>query len=940
MSKQLITLTVNGEPSELAVESHWTLAEVLREQLGLTGVKIGCDAGDCGACTVLLDGKPILSCLTLAVTVEGSSIETIEALARNGVLHPLQKSFLHHGATQCGFCTPGMILTSKAILASNGTPPENVIRDQLSGNMCRCTGYTKIVEAVQNANQELDDPPRSPIKVDAVGQVTGGAKYTDDLSLPRMLYGKILRSPHAHAKIVSIDTSKAEALPGVVAVMIGSELPTKYGVLPASQDETALCIDRVRFIGDGVAAVAAVDERTAQEALRLINVLYELLPPVLSMEDAVRTDLPKIHPETKYENNAAKQVELEFGNAEEGFAEADYVREDEFHYGANTHAMLEPHSALASFESPNQSKSCKEGHLTLWSATQVPHYVHRTLAKVLEMPASHIRVIKPHLGGGFGGKSEPFALEFCAAWLSIKSGRPVKITYTREEVFYSHRGRHATKMQLKTGVKKDGSITAVQYKAMLDGGAYGSYGLVTTYYSGQLLTLPYKVPRYKFESTRFYTNKPPSGPKRGHGAVQPRFAFEAHLDRIAEHLGLDPAEIRLRNLVEPNSMTVNSLRITSCGVKECIEAVMKASGWKEKHRKLPRGHGLGIAASAYISGAGKEINWLGLPHSGAVVKIDRGGGVTVFCGASDIGQGSSTVLAQLTAKTLGVDISHVRVYEADTDLTPVDLGSYSSRVTFMAGNAVLRAAEDLIGKIFDTVAEKLQTAKENLVARSNEIFVNDDPTKQVSFIEAARLAEAKFGTLSAVGWYTPPPLGGTYKGAGAGPSPSYSFTAHVAEVEVDEETGHVKVCKVWSAHDCGKALNKTLVEGQIQGSVHMGIGEALTEEMNYTRTTKETPGGLLKATSLLDYKIPTSIDTPPIDVTIVETIDPEGPLGAKEAGEGPLLAVPPAIANAIYDAVGIRLSSVPFTQEKVLAALRGQARSKKAISETTEVSAK
>jgi 4-hydroxybenzoyl-CoA reductase alpha subunit len=939
MALSVITLTVNGEKHQLAVEPQWTLAEVLREQLGLSGVKIGCDLGYCGACSVLADGKPILSCLTLAVTVEGSSIQTIEGVAGNGVLHPLQKSFLHHGATQCGFCTPGMILASKAALDGNSDLSEEELREKLSGNMCRCTGYMKIIEAVQSVTTKSDESPSSPIKVDAVGQVTGSAKYTDDMALPRMLYGKILRSPHAHAKIVLIDTAKAEALPGVVAVMVGAELPAKYGVLPASQDETALCIDRVRFIGDGVAAVAAVDERTAQEALKLINVQYEVLPSVLSMEDAARKDLPKIHAESKYENNAAKYVELEFGNVEEGFAEADYVREDEFYYGANTHAMLEPHSSLASFEPPNQSENYRDGHLTMWSATQTPHYVHRTLAKVLDMPASHIRVIKPHLGGGFGGKSEPFALEFCAAWLSIKTGRPVKITYTREEVFYSHRGRHATKMLLKTGVKKDGSITAIQYKSMLDGGAYGSYGIVTSYYSGQFLTMPYKVPRYKFESTRFFTNKPPAGPKRGHGAVQPRFAFESHLDRIAEQLGIDPAEMRLKNLVEPNSMTINSLRITSCGVKDCIESVVKASGWYERRGKLPRGRGLGLAASAYISGAGKEINWLGLPHSGAAVKIDRGGGVTVFCGSSDIGQGSNTVLAQLTAQTLGININHVRVYEADTDLTPVDLGSYSSRVTFMAGNAVLRAAEDLKSKLLDVAAEKLQSGKENLVASSGEIFVSTDPTNRLSFIDAARLAEAKYGTLSAVGWYAPPQLGGTYKGAGAGPSPSYSFTAHVAEVEVDEETGHVKICRVWSAHDCGKALNRTLVEGQIEGSVHMGIGEALSEEMTYTRATKGTPGGLMKATSLLDYKIPTSLDTPPIEVTIVETLDPEGPLGAKEAGEGPLLAVPPAIANAIYDAVGIRLSSVPFTPEKVLTALRAQTRSEKQSPKPAEVMA-
>ena len=537
------------------------------------------------------------------------------------------------------------------------------------------------------------------------------------------------------------------------------------------------------------------------------------------------------------------------------------------------------------------------------------------------MPASHIRVIKPHLGGGFGGKSEPFALEFCAAWLSIRSGRPVKITYTREEVFYSHRGRHATKMWLKTGVKKNGSITAIQYKSWLDGGAYGSYGIVTSYYTGQFLTLPYQVPRFKFESTRLYTNKPPAGPKRGHGAVQPRFAFEVQLDRIAEHLGIDPSEIRLNNLVQPGSVTVNSLRITSCGIRECIEKVVEASQWKEKRGKLPRGRGIGIAASAYISGAGKEIYWEGLPHSGAIVKIDRGGGVTVFCGSSDIGQGSNTALATIVSQTLGISIDNVKVYEADTDLTPVDLGSYSSRVTFMAGNAVLKAAEELKQKLFAAASETLGADPKRLVAAGGAICIEGEPSKRLGFPEASRLAEAKFGTLSAPGSYTPPPLGGTYKGSGAGPSPSYSFTAHAVELEVDEETGQVKIHKVWSAHDCGKAINRTLVEGQIEGSVYMGIGEALFERLSYTKETHHTGGGLLKSASLLDYKTPTSVDTPPIEAFIIESVDPEGPLGAKEAGEGPLLAVIPAIANALYDAVGVRLHSAPFFPEHILQAI-------------------
>jgi 4-hydroxybenzoyl-CoA reductase alpha subunit len=941
MSRHLLRLTVNGEERELTVQPQWTLAEVLREKFGLTGVKIGCDLGTCGACTVLMDGKPVLSCLTLAVMADGSWIQTIEGVAEKGTLHPIQHSFLEHGAVQCGFCTPGMILTAKSMLGDGSRyPSEDEIREELSGNLCRCTGYQKIVEAIADSRLQPQIPEsriRTPLqsvlrtaksetKVDGVPKVTGSAKFTDDFSLPRMLYGKILRSPHAHARVLSVDTSRAAQFPGVIAVMTGPELQTKYGVLPSSQDETVLAIDKVRFIGEGVAAVAAVDEVIAQEALKLIDVRYEVIHPILSIKDAAKTDLPKIHEETTYEDNTAKHVELEFGNVDEGFADADYIREDEYFYDASTHAMLEPHSALASFEPPAGASGYKDGFLTLWSSTQTPHYVHRALAKVLEMPASHIRVIKPHLGGGFGGKAEPFALEFCSAWLAIKSGRPVKITYTREEVFYSHRGRHATRMRLRTGVKKDGTITAVHYNARLDGGAYGSYGIVTSYYTGQFLTMPYKVPRYKFESTRVSTNKPPSGPKRGHGAPQPRFAFEAQLDRIAEEIGMDPAEIRLKNLVEPNSMTVNSLRITSCGIRECIGRVIEASEWKKKRGSLPRGRGVGMAASAYISGAGKEIHWLGLPHSGAIVKIDRGGGVTVFSGSSDIGQGSNTALATIVARTLGIDMSGVKVYEADTDLTPVDLGSYSSRVTFMAGNAVLKAAEELKTKLLEAAARELQTDVSLLIAENSQILMRDDPSKRVSFIEAARLAERKFGTLSAVGWYTPPELGGTYKGAGAGPSPSYSFTAHTVELEVDETTGHVKIHKVWSAHDCGKALNRALVEGQIEGSVYMGIGEALYEHLSFTTAARETPGGLLTNSSLLDYHTPTTVDTPPIESYIVESNDPEGPLGAKEAGEGPLLAVVPAIANAIYDAIGVRLHSVPFTPEKILAAIEEKRR--------------
>ena len=748
-------------------------------------------------------------------------------------------------------------------------------------------------------------------KIEGFEKANGSALYTDDIMLPNMLIGKILRSPHPHAIIRKVNTEKAEALPGVKAVMVGAELPELYGVLPASQDETALAIEKVRYIGDGVAAVAAVDEATAEKACELIEVEYEVLKPCLTIEDGFRADLPKIHEHTK-QANVMKEVHQEFGDVEEGFAEADFVMENEYFFEGNTHVPLEPHCALSQWA---------DNKLTIWSSTQTPHYLHVALAKVLKMPRSHIRVIKPHIGAGYGGKSEPFALEFCSAWLSKKSGRPVKILYTREEVFYAHRGRQPMKMILKTGHRKDGSITAIHMRTFLDGGSFGSYGLVTTYYSGVFLTLPYKVPRYKFDAFRIYTNKPAGGPKRGHGAVQPRFAMECQMDKVAEKLGVDPIELRLRNAIEPNTMTINSFRVTSCGIKECLERTRDKSLFKEKYPsyKKPSNKvlrkGIGVAASTYISGAGKSIIWNDMPHSGVQIKVDRGGGVAVFCGASDIGQGSDSMLAYVTAEILGVEVSDVHVCQTDTHLTPVDLGSYSSRVTFMAGNACIEAAEKIKDKLFEMASRKLKVPKSDLDCGKRLIFSKTDPMINMDWVEAANMAETAYGTIGETGSYKPPKIGGKYKGAGAGPSPSYSFSTHIAEVTVDTETGAVTVEKIWSAHDCGRALNPLIVEGQIEGSVYMGVGEALFEEHIFFKN------GLHKNPSILEYKIPTILDTPEIESIIVETIDPEGPFGAKEAGEGPLHAAIPAIANAIYNAVGVRLDSTPFTPEKILKAL-------------------
>ena len=751
-------------------------------------------------------------------------------------------------------------------------------------------------------------------KIDAWAKVVGETRYADDLVMARMAHGKLLRSTHPHALIKLIDTSRARALPGVYAVITGADLPrVKFGILPVSQDEEALCNERVRMVGDAVAAVAAQDEETAEAACRLIEVEYEPLPALMSIEESLGHPEVRIH-EYGDGPNVHKNVALQFGDVEAAFARADLVREDVFFYEGNTHLPMEQHAAVAQWGA--------DGKLTLWSSTQTPHYVHRLLAKILDVPPAHIRVIATPVGGGFGGKLDPFAHEIAACKLSQLTGRPVKITLTREEVFYVHRGRHPVLMWLKTGFTRDGEITGSHIKTWLDGGAYGSYGVASTFYTGVINPVTYKMPVYKFEGARVFTNKPPCGPKRGHGTPQPRFALEVQIDKAAEQLGLDPAEMRRRIVCEPFTKTANHLTVTTIGLGECIDKVVEASGWRDKwrgwqppaRRRGPKRRGVGVACSAYMTGAGTAIYWNSMPHSGVVLRADRSGGVSVLCGATDIGQGSDSILAYLPAEVLGLDPKDVHVHPADTTLTPVDLGSYSSRVTLMCGMAAIQAAERLRAVMSRAVARKLEVAAEKLVFRDRKVGVPDDWEKAVPFPQAVELAEAMHGVLAFPGSYAPPKRAGKYKGGGVGPSPCYSYSACVVELTVDEETGEVELHDVWIGHDIGRALNPLLVEGQVEGSVYMGIGEALMEAQVFRK-------GLHKHPSLLEYKSPTTLETPEIHTILIETDDPEGPFGAKEAGQGPLLPVLPAIANAVYNAVGVRVDEVPIVPEKILKGL-------------------
>jgi 4-hydroxybenzoyl-CoA reductase subunit alpha len=796
---------------------------------------------------------------------------------------------------------------------------------------------------------------KSIAMIDAAGKTTGAGKYADDFTLPGMLVGKILHSPYPHARIKSIDTSRAKALDGVVAVVTGEDAPNPYGILPVGHDETALAVGKVRYVGDHVACVAAVTEEIAERALELIDVEYEPLPAYFDPEESMKAETDLIHENRPH--NLEKDYHHVFGDPEKGFAEADYVAEARYIANEVTHAAMEPHCTLANFElDPHTGKL---GRLTVWSSTQVPYYLQHKLSLVLEMPMSQIRVIKPLVGGGFGGKSEIIPLEIIAAVAARAAKAPVKITYTREEVFWAHRGRPRTIIDLKTGVKNDGRVTSVACKVIQDGGAYCSYGVVTILYSGALIGALYDIPHIRYDGYRVLTNKPACGAMRGHGTVNVRFAFESQMDEIAATLKLDPAEVRRVNLLKPPTVTVNGLRVLSYGLLECIDQVITRSGWEERKGKMPKGRGLGMACSHYVSGAANSIIRSDMPHSTVNIKIDRDGGVVVYTGAAEIGQGSDTMTAQVVAEVLGCDLARVRVIAADTDLTPIDLGSYSSRVTFMAGNASLRAAEAVKKNIVSAAAKRMNCAPEDVVLRNDRVYkrgaVSDDndseaaeiledkeaarghvdgqilrgsvlqtrkeegPKEHMSFEEAVVSAIDFHGALTGTGSYAPPTeaRGGKHKGGGVGPSPAYSYSAQVAEVTVDEETGEVTVHKIWAAHDCGRALNPVAVEGQVIGSVWMGLGQALEEEMIWK-------DGLLMNPGLLEYRSPSSAESPDIECIIVESIDPEGPFGAKEAGEGSLAATIPAISNAIYHAVGVRLRESPFTPERILSALRAK----------------
>ena len=748
--------------------------------------------------------------------------------------------------------------------------------------------------------------------VDGPEKVSGRAKYTADFIQSGTLAARIFRSPYSHGEVLEVDISEALKVPGVKAIVTGADCDKTFGVLPIARSEHPLARDRVRYRGEPVAAVAAIDDATALRAVRLIRLKIRELPAYYTAKAALAPDAIKIH--EKKPNNIERDVLFELGSVEEGFSQADLVREGTYNCAEVCQNQMEMHAAVADYDA-------ERDRITVHASTQVPYYVHLMLAQILDMDMSRIRVIKPHVGGGFGCRTETLAIELIAALLARKAGGRVRLVINREETFITHRGRPETDIHLKIGMRKDGRITAVECECDQRGGAHSGYGVVTILYSGSMLYAIYDLHNVKYLGKRVLTNTPPCGAFRGHGTVDIRFAFESLLDQMAAELGLDPFAVRRANYLTAPTFTDNDLMVNSYGLPECVDWVERESGWKDRKGKLAKGKGLGMACSHYISGASKPVNWTGEPHATVKIKLDFDGSIVLLTGAAEIGQGSSTVLVQTVAEVLGLELSRVRIVTGDSDVVPKDNGSYSSRVTFLVGNAAIDAAQNLKAILVAAAARKLEARPEDIECLG-ELYRAGAQDKGATFEEVVTEALKDTGTITVTGNYSTIPEshgGKKYRGAAIGGTMGYSYSAQVVEVTVDEDTGVVTVDKVWVAHDCGKALNRLTVEGQVQGSVWMGMGQAMSEEAAYHE-------GLMLTANMLDYRVPTIQDSPPIEVGIVESNDPHGPFGAKEAGEGSLAAFLPALTNAIADAIGIRFNDLPVTPDRVFEPLEKRRR--------------
>lgn len=979
-----IQFNLNGTDTTLTCAPNESLLAVLRRNR-LWSVKHGCETGECGACSVLIDGKLSPTCVLLSGQAQGKTIETLEGITHRHKLNPIQEAFVDTGAIQCGYCTPAMILATKELLDKNDNPTEHEARDALSGVLCRCTGYIKPVQAVLRAAKlirgetpppierasisvrdiYLTDEPKIPDfpdslpssgnvlteprvdistitttettdvvghpepKVDAVRLAKGRPVFTDDIELPNMLHAALLTSPHAHARITNIDTSKALSIPGVHAVLTYADVPRVIYASggqsypnPPPWDQVSLD-SKVRYVGDRVAVLAAETSDIALEALKYIEVDYEVLPAVFEAEEALKSDAPQIHDEpdavsiASPERNLAAEIKANIGDLEQGITDSDHVYERTYKVHQVQQGHIEPHVVVTYWD--------EEDRLVIRSSTQVPFHVRRMIAPLLNLPVKRIRVIKPRLGGGFGGKQEMLIEDLCAH-LTLATGRPVRFEYSRELEFTSSRSRHPQTLTYRAGVMNDGTLNALDLHIVENTGAYGTHGLTVCSVSGMRGLATYRCPNMRFLGEVVYTNIPIPGAYRGYGAPQAEFALECLMDEIALDMKIDPIDFRKLNAVQegdPIPITgaigegeaiddsdIEPQIVTSCALTDCINIGQEEIEWSRKKdiawkidddRPYIR-RGLGIAVCMH----GTAIP--GLDMGAASIKINDDGSFNVLVGATDLGTGSDTVLAQIAAETLGVPLEDILVYSSDTDFTPFDTGAYASSTTFISGGAVHKAAIEVRDQIFDRASLMLDTKANDMKIHDRHVYAINGSSVSLSEIALHSLhtenQQQIMATASHMSLYSPPP-----------------FAVQYAEIEVDTETGQVTVIKLVMTVDCGTAINPITSEGQIDGGMVQALGYAISEEMPY-----DANGNSL-VTRFGDYRIYQADEMPELVSILVPSYEPNGPYGAKAVAEIPMNGVAPAVANAIYDAVGIRVRELPFTPERIWKALHNHNKS-------------
>ena len=911
MKKKGLNFTVNGRAETIDVTPRTRLLDALRIDLGLIGTKEGCGTGDCGSCTVLLDGNAVNSCMVLALQAEGREVTTIEGLGKPGALDPVQQAMVQCGGIQCGFCTPGMVLSLKDLFNRNPDPDEEEVRVAISSNLCRCTGYTKIFDAAralrdgtldtQAANGNDDAIGARMVRTDAVEKVTGSAVYAEDVRLPRMVYGALVRSTHAHARILSIDTSEAMSLTGARAVVTGRDIEMGYYGYEL-HDQRVFALDKVRYLGEPVAAVAADTPDAARAAAALVKVEYEELPAVFDPEEAMLPDAPLVHEdpaayqfdwESERKGNLCYKLEFGDGDVERGFAESDQVVEGSY-YTPEAHAgAIEPHSATAMTE--------PTGRITVWTTTQKPFAVRSYLAKALKRPISTFKVVPTHIGGGFGGKLFP-VVEPYVVLLAERAGLPVQMTLSRDEEMASAALlRHPSRVHIKTGVMNDGSLVAHQVRMLFNTGAYGPYGPNTAALGSLMAGGPYRIPNLDITGLVTYTNNVPKGSIRCPSGPQMAFAVETHMEKVARAVGMDGLSFRLKNAWEDGDATCTGQALAAVSLKECLQKAADAVEWD---KPSPPGAGKGLACNWWVSGT-----W----GTQTLIETNEDATFRLISGCVDMGTGglTSSVL-QMAAEGLGVPAESIQLVRGDTDTLPWDHGHGGSRMTFTIARSAYEAAQDLKQQLLEEAAERLEASVDDMVLEDGQVFVRGDRNNSVALTEICYNRHKKHGGpmvgVSSLLDDQPP----TTKEHPIGGFPAPSFCAHAAELAVDETTGEIDLKRYAAVHDVGKAVNPTGCEGQIEGGVAMGLGLAMMEEL------REIDGKVLNP-SFADYLLISAEDMPPTQTILVEQPAVDGIMGIKGVGEPPIAPPTGAIANALADALDVDVSRLPLTPEQVSA---------------------